>query len=371
MLTQTIDLIGGTPGTRQSLQVLRYGEAHARPKVYIQCALHADEVPAILVGHQLAKRLQDAHAQGALLGEVILVPFANPIGLAQHLLGQHQGRFDVRDGGNFNRGYPELGPKLVEALRSQLTQEPQANVDAIRQALRAAVQSQCPANPTQDLKKQLLQLAVDADIVLDLHCDTDAVMHLYALTPQAAVAEQLGAALGARAILLATESGDSPFDEACSRPWLELQRLLPGFPIPLACFGATVELRGETDTRHDLAEQDAAGILDFLAQQGAVVAPTAGRAPAQCVPTPLSGSEPITAPHAGVVVFHRSPGERVLAGDVIADVVDAATGAVTPVRCKADGLLYARCGSRWAQPGKRLAKIAGTSLARTGKLLSP
>ena len=60
-----------------------------------------------------------------------------------------------------------------------------------------------------------------------------------------------------------------------------------------------------------------------------------------------------------------------MAGDVIADVVDALTGTVTPLRCKSDGLLYARCGSRWAVPGKRLAKIAGTSLARTGKLLSP
>jgi predicted deacylase len=91
----------------------------------------------------------------------------------------------------------------------------------------------------------------------------------------------------------------------------------------------------------------------------------------QCAPTPLSGSEPITAPHAGVVVFHRNPGERVVAGDVIADVIDALTGSVTQLRCKSDGLLYARCGSRWAVPGKRLAKIAGTSLARTGKLLSP
>jgi predicted deacylase len=85
----------------------------------------------------------------------------------------------------------------------------------------------------------------------------------------------------------------------------------------------------------------------------------------------LSGSEPITAPHAGVVIFHRSPGEQVQAGDLIADLVDAHTGEVTPLHCKSGGLLYARCGSRWASPGKRLAKIAGTSLARTGKLLSP
>jgi predicted deacylase len=71
------------------------------------------------------------------------------------------------------------------------------------------------------------------------------------------------------------------------------------------------------------------------------------------------------------VIFHRNPGEQVSAGDHIADLVNAMTGEVTQLRCKSGGLLYARCGSRWAGPGKRLAKIAGTSLARTGKLLSP
>jgi predicted deacylase len=129
-------------------------------------------------------------------------------------------------------------------------------------------------------------------------------------------------------------------------------------------------LRGEADTSHTLAAQDAEGLCSFLAQQGVIALLHAPR-PALCQPTPLSGSEPIAAPHAGVVIFHRSPGERVNAGDLIADLVDAQTGEVTHLNCKSGGLLYARCGSRWASPGKRLAKIAGTSLARTGKLLSP
>jgi hypothetical protein len=147
--------------------------------------------------------------------------------------------------------------------------------------------------------------------------------------------------------------------------------MLPQFPIALACFGATVELRGEADTSHDLALQDATGLCNFLAQNRVLSLMVNTLHAPLCAPTPLSGSEPIAAPHAGVVVFHRSPGEQVAAGDAIADVVDALTGEVTTVRCKSDGLLYARCGSRWAAPGKRLAKIAGTSLARTGKLLSP
>ena len=371
MKTHTIELQNAAPGSQHSLQVQRFGSAGARPKVYIQGALHADEVPAILVTQRLSAMLRSLEEQGALRGEIVLVPFANPIGLAQHSLGQHQGRFDLRDGGNFNRGYAELAAKVVDALRSTLTQDAQANTLLIRSALKSAADALVAVNTTQDLKNTLLRLAVDADIVLDLHCDTDAVMHLYALTPQASIAQELGAALGARAILLATESGDAPFDEACSRPWLQLQQMLPEFPIELGCFGATVELRGETDTSHTLAEQDARGLCNFLARQGVLQTDAAPALDALCLPTPLSGSEPIAAPHAGVVVFHRTPGDQVQAGDRIADLVNALTGEVTPLHCKSGGLLYARCGSRWAAPGKRLAKIAGTSLARTGKLLSP
>ena len=371
MKTDTITLQGTTPGTRQTLQVLRFGQPGARPKVYIQGALHADEVPAILVTQQLSRLLGDLEAENAILGEVVLVPFANPIGLAQQPLGQHQGRFDLRDGGNFNRGYAELAPLVIDSLRSQLTPDAPTNTTLIRSALKASVDALVASHATQDMKNQLLRLAVDADIVLDLHCDTDAVMHIYALTPQAATAQALGAALGARAVLLATESGDCPFDEACSRPWLQLQQQLPEFPIELACFGATVELRGEADTSHALAMQDACGLYAFLAQRGVLSLPPQLVAVPLCQPTPLSGSEPITAPQAGVVVFHCAPGDVVQAGDLIADLVDATTGLVTPLHCRSGGVLYARCGSRWATAGKRLAKIAGTSLARTGKLLSP
>lgn len=373
MHTETIELVGSTPGTRQHLSIYRFGTAGASPKVYIQGALHADEVPAILVTQRLREMLQQHEAAGHIRGEIILVPYANPLGLAQFSLSHHQGRFDLRDGGNFNRGYANLAALMPANLAERLGSDAAQNTQLIRAALRDALDTLRATTPTQDLKRQLLRLAADADIVLDLHCDTDAVLHLYALTPQAPVATELGACLGAQAILLATESGDSPFDEACSRPWLLLQEQYPQFPIELACFGATVELRGEADTDHGLARQDAQALCQFLRLRGALASTASPEAPpaAPCAPTPLSGSEPITAPHAGVVVFLRRPGEQVQAGDAIADLVDPDTGAVTTLRCQSGGLLYARCGSRWASAGKRLAKIAGTSLARTGKLLSP
>jgi predicted deacylase len=371
MHRQTITLLPASPGTEHHLTVLHFGTAGHGPKAYIQAALHADEVPALLVAQQLRRDLEALETAGALLGEVVLVPYANPLGLGQLLLGQHQGRFDLRDGLNFNRGCPELGPAVAATLVGRLGVDPAANRLLIREALLAATQDLSVQHAAQDLKRQLLLQALDADVVLDLHCDGQAAMHLYALTPQAGWAAELGALLGAHAVLLATESGDSPFDEACSRPWLQLQQAFPQAAIPLACFAATVELRGEADTSHQLAQQDASAIIEFLRRRGIVAGAPAPLPAALCEATPLAGSEPLVAPHAGIVVFHVETGQRVRAGQNVVDIVDLDSGAITPVRAQSDGMLYARGALRWAARGSRLGKIAGTSLARSGKLLSP
>ena len=60
---------------------------------------------------------------------------ANPIGMAQTVYGQHQGRFDIRDGGNFNRGYADLASKVAGQLRTVLTQDEGQNTALIRAAL--------------------------------------------------------------------------------------------------------------------------------------------------------------------------------------------------------------------------------------------
>ena len=371
MQTEHIHLVGATPGQRHSLTVLRFGAGNTGPKATIQAALHADEVPAMLVAQKLRRLLTELEADGQMRGEVVLVPYANPLGLAQQLLGQHQGRFDLRDGVNFNRNLADLTIAVLGAVRDRLTQDIERNTAIVRNALRDAAAALKATDPVTDLKNHLLQLAVDADIVMDLHCDAEAALHLYALTPQADMAAELGALLGAEAILLATESGDSPFDEACSRPWLQVQQQCPNHPLRLGCFSTTVELRGEADTDHALALRDAQAIVEYLRRRGVINGTPAPLPPAQCQPTPLAASEPITAPRAGVVVFHRAPGDRVEAGAVIADLVDIDSGAVEPLRALSAGVLYARVATRWATPGMRLAKIAGTTLARTGKLLGP
>ena len=76
-------IVQATPGVRMELVSLHFGVPGAGPKATLQAALHADEVPGLLVAHHLRERLSALEAEGRIRGEVVLVPVANPIGLTQ------------------------------------------------------------------------------------------------------------------------------------------------------------------------------------------------------------------------------------------------------------------------------------------------
>ncbi len=353
------------------LTSFHYGAPGAGKKVYIQAALHADEVPGMLVAQFLRTELAALEAAGSIKGEIILVPAANPLGLAQAIHGAPFGRFDLSTGTNFNRAYKHVADDLKQSLAGSLGQDAAANVALIRAHARQSVASWTPATDAETLKKTLLGMAIDADIVLDLHCDNEAVLHIYAGTPLAQAAAPLSAYLGAHALLLALAAGEEPFDEACSRLWWDLPAHFgPAFPIPPACLSVTVELRGEMDVNYDYAKQDARALLNFLAHAGVLdIVPDPMPAPV-CGPTPLEGVEPIAAPHAGIVVFRKALGERVQPGDIIADLVEPVSGATTELKATVEGVFFARTAHRHLLRGMAVGKIAGQVAFRAGKLLS-
>ena len=359
-------------GTQRELISLHFGSAVHGKKVYIQASLHADEIPGMLVAHYLRQSLTTLEAAGQIAAEVILVPVANPIGLAQELYGSAIGRFDLSNGINFNRGYQYLTQPLIAALDGKLGDNAQANVQAIRAEALATLQRWQPTSEAEQMKKTLQTLAIDADVVLDLHCDNQAVMHLYAGTPLLQATFPLAARLGVKALLVCEASGgDNPFDESCSRHWWELARHFGDHvPIPSACLSLTVELRGETDVCHELAQADAGAIIAFLQQAGYITG-TPETCPAmQCAATPLEGVEPIVAPHAGVLVFTKTLGTQIAAGESIGDLVDPSTGVLSPLLATVSGVLFARVSRRYVRAGVSVAKIAGLEPFRTGNLLS-
>lgn len=371
MRIENIDLPLSTSGTTRSLCVYRFGKAEARPKIYIQASLHADEIPGMLTAVQLCNRLEALEADGKLTGEFVVVPVANPIGLAQSIQGSTFGRFALADGTNFNRHFAELGLPAAERLRGRLTNDPVQNRSLVRDALRHCVDALSVSDEVSGLRRALLRLAVDADVVLDLHCDSEAVTHLYTSTSHASRARPLAAALGARALLTAEVSGDHPFDEALSRTWLEIAKQFPQHPISHSCFATTVELRGDVDVSSALAEHDAEAILLFAAIEGALSFEGSPMSTESVPATPLAGVLPLTAPCAGIVVFERAVGELIRRDDVVARLVDPILRSETTLTSEIEGVLFARSRSRYAVAGQRLAKIAGREPIRSGKLLSP
>jgi uncharacterized protein len=358
-----------SPGTRREILSFHFGQAGGR-KAYLQASLHADELPGMLVAHHLRERLTQLESEGRILGEIVVVPVPNPIGLAQAIQGNAFGRFDLASGINFNRGYCHLTPRLKEILAGKFGPDPSENVRLVRQEGLRLLAAEKTENETDAMKRILLTLAFDADIALDLHCDQEAVMHLYTGTALAERIMPLAALLGAEAVLTARESGDDPFDEACSRTWWELaEHAGPEYPLPCACLSATVELRGEVDVRHGDARRDADALLAFLALEGLLNMEPGTLPPPRCVPTPLEGVEPLVAPHGGLLVFVRDVGEEVAAGDVIAELIDPVSGDTTALRTTVSGRFFARTSARFAQRGVRVAKVAGATAFRTGKLL--
>jgi uncharacterized protein len=371
MKAQFHDLPAATAGTTRRLRSLHFGRGESGRKAYLQAALHADEVPPLLVAQALAERLAALDQAGAIAGEIVLVPMANPIGLAQDLQGSALGRFDLGTGVNFNRQFRHLTPALIERLAGRLGADAAANARAVRACSRELLAAWQPGTETEALKKLLQTLAHDAELVLDLHCDNQAVVHLYAGTAQAEAIAPLAAHLGAQALLTSEVSGDEPFDESVARVWWELAAHFgPHHPIdPLGCLAATVELRGETDVSHTLAGRDADALLAFLRQLGHVDGAAPAAVPA-CQATPLEGVEPVTAPVPGIVVFAKAPGDWVEAGDLVAEIIDPLTDARTALHARVSGRCFARTARRYATRGMRLAKIAGATAYRSGKLLS-
>jgi hypothetical protein len=341
----------------------------------IQASLHADEVPGLLVAHHLRRRLAELEAQGALQGEVVLVPFANPVGLSQWVLASHEGRFDLASGENFNRLYADLAPRAAELLEPRVHSGAPVGVAEARAALRQACAELKVTTELQSLRRTLLGLAIDADVVLDLHCDNEAVLHLYTLPALWPEVEPLARLTGSRAVLVADVSGDEPFDEACSAVWQRLGAALTqraGQPVefPAACVGVTVELRGERDVTHEFAKADAEALLQYLAWRGVIAGPPQQLPALACEPTPLAGSIPVLAPLGGVLVHSQPLGTAVRRGDLVAEIVDPLSGEVTRLESPTDGVLYARESRRFVPAGTRVCKVAGREPVRSGKLLS-
>ncbi|WP_339542686.1 succinylglutamate desuccinylase/aspartoacylase family protein [Pseudomonas sp. JAI120] len=364
------ELLAAVPGTARQIHSFHYGPDNASGKVYLQASLHADELPGMLVLWHLKQRLAQLEAAGLLRWSVVLVPLANPLGLEQVLMDVPQGRFDNDSRENFNRFFLDVSQQVGDCVQDLLTDDPANNLQLIRSSLRQTLACQVPATQLQSMRLVLQRLACDADIVLDLHCDFEAVQHLYLSPDFWSQVEPLARYLGARACFLTKEAGGQSFDECFTLFWAQMQARFTGrFTAP--GFAVTVELRGVADVDHGLARQDCQALINYLIQRGAIDGHAPPPPPLLHAPTPLAGVEPVISPVGGLIVFCAQVGDSLEAGQVLAEIIDPITDHVTPVICTRGGLLYVRSLRRMATAGMTIAHVAGPKAYRQGYLLSP
>ncbi len=373
---QRIDhpLLSPSLGSHRTVTSFHFGKKDSGLKVYIQASLHAEELPGMLVAHHLRPLLQAAEAAGQVVGEVVLVPVCNPIGLAQRLDHKPMGRFELDTSENFNRHYPDFAKAVLPRIADKLGADADTNVRTVRTAMAEHLASLKPATELQSLRSTLLGLAFDADIVLDLHCDCEGVMHFYceeSCWPQLAPIAHF---MGSQAILLAKDSGGGPIDECLSGFWWRLAEALKQqgieHPLPQGCCTTTIELRGEVDVTHAYARQDANAIFAYLEHLGVLHTGHTPEVPAAlCQPTPLAGSETLRASGPGVVVYAAEPGQRLKKGELVAEVINAIDGVAEKIQAGVDGVFYARILNRYVTAGCEIGKIAGATAFRTGPLL--
>jgi predicted deacylase len=361
-MTHTIDhldLPTASLGTRRRVVVHRFGTPGARPKAYLHAALHAQELPGIVVLEHLIGLLDEADEAGRITGEIIVVPFANPIGLSQQIMMEAQGRYDLDTNRNYNRGFPDLIDGTAERLEGNLTQDGDANVKLVRAAMAQELAARRDLREADVLKVRLMGLSFDADYVLDLHSAWEAMLHLFVTDVNWPDGADLAAQIGAEVVLIDRGNRMMTFKSAHALLWKEIAARFPDHPVPPGSLTAVVELRGQRDVDDHLTRPDADNLFHWLQRRG-VVSGSPGPLPeARCEPVSVAGLRRLMAEEGGVLIYHCDLGDRVREGETFCHILDPETGIRTPVHAPVDGLLYARRSHRFTRKGQYFCAVAG------------
>ncbi|HNH28226.1 MAG TPA: succinylglutamate desuccinylase/aspartoacylase family protein [bacterium] len=250
-----------------NIDVFRFEGDPSVPSAYIQSGMHGAELQGTAVIDFLIRFFTDHPPKGT----VTLVPAANPYALNNKTGEYTQGRFDPTYGDNWNRLYwdalnNEDGidiENLVKTIRSDAQNSIQK---ILRHELIRKLEQQLQKPLTEmgygrKLALTLQRMAVEADSVLDLHCASHSVRHVYA--PE--YARQTVRYLNIPYVLFIPNLFAGAMDEAVFCPWWTLSQKL-SVPCPVEAY--TIELGNQEAYSAKDAHGDAMGIINYLVQRG-------------------------------------------------------------------------------------------------------
>lgn len=322
-------------GTKLEIPVYFFkGKNAAAPKTYIQSSMHGAEVQGNAVIAALIAHLEKSPP----LGDITLVPLANPDAIHLKIGEYTHGRFDPTTGANWNRNYwqgamdsgvrdplqVDCAQFAAENLRLAWPQMAKKFSARLRSGLDKKMREPNPFGAK--LAFLLQKMAFAADIVLDLHCANRSVRHLYA--PEYAVRDAKFFQIPFHLLIPNEFSG--ALDESCFHPWWTLWNALQdekyaGLPDPNEIPRAfTLELGNHEEVSRADAETDAAGILNYLKSRGAIAGkPQKPKAVWQCE---LANYRTIYCENPGLVDFSAPLGKPCPKGQPLAHTLQFLPG---------------------------------------------
>lgn len=324
--------------------------------VYIQSNLHGTETQ----GNAVIAELIEYFQENPPLGKIQLIPFVNPLGMSQKWGNQTYGRYHPIDGENYNRGYQDFSSQIdYDAFKKCTLGRPS---DEIRLKFKELLQMQCRskfeefetygASYNQKLCLIIQEQAHKADIILDLHCDTESLEHLYSASYAIEAAKDLGFPV----IYEIPPSFAGALDEASFMPWIKLEEEMT-FPNPVLAY--TLELGDEESWNSDLASRQAKRILHFLYKRGVLKNPPEITNIAETHIAPLKNLKKYRAPCGGNLEFFRTPGEIVQEGDIIGKIYTFEEAGLSshPLLAQKTGILTARVKTSSCPEGMLIFQI--------------
>jgi predicted deacylase len=292
------------------------------PSVYIQSSIHGAEVQGNVVIYHLLQALQTTQIKG----EIILVPNCNPVGTNIKAGEYTMGRFDPVNGTNWNRGYFYDEQQVREFAKSVKAGTSAENIkNEFRGLLRSSIEKKL-AQPwglglAQQLNLTLQKLAVNADIVLDLHNGPVSTRHVY--IPE--YAKQAAYQFSIPHCIFIPNVFAGALDEACFCTWWLLQDCLKerfGSDVDFGVEAFTLEMGSQEVIDFAEGEKDAQSILGYLSSKGVLDKDLFQPATMKRVGVSLADYKTLFTDFGGMVEYCVKPGQIVKQGDVMARVLN-------------------------------------------------
>ncbi|MEK7654951.1 MAG: succinylglutamate desuccinylase/aspartoacylase family protein [Pseudomonadota bacterium] len=226
------------------------------PSVFIQAGIHGQEY----MGYGVALCLIEHFKNNPPTGKVTIVPKANPYGMNVKMGDTTYGRFDPTTGANWNRNYANWLKNPEAFTRAHQSKSWPQVKEALRIEAQKALTSTNPQSYQNKLAYQLQNLAVQHDILLDLHCDGISLPYIYCQDYALDYARQLKFDYH----LTARRHFKESFDDASIYPfWTVFEQM--GFPIDqLDMMAFTLELGSKEYFDLPTCQQFSDRIVQFL-----------------------------------------------------------------------------------------------------------